>query len=333
MNQLIRIDRARQELIEARAIPEVKTILDKAEAIATFTKQQNYSKEIVDYANEFWIDAQIKMGAALKILPKNEGVKGQLIGPGVIGATKTEGPIEDVPPTYAELNITYKDASRWQKAEEHKDEIKKKIADVKAKGQPVAANKLINQVLQGKQKEERKHNQALPLPDGKYRTIVIDPPWPVDKILRDERPNQDTFDYPTMTIDEIKKLSIPSLAYQDGCHVYLWTTHKFLPIAFEIFNHWGVKYQCLLTWVKNVGMTPFSFMYSTEHVLFGRIGSLDLLKQGERLDFSAKVEGHSIKPEIFYDLVRRVSPEPRIDVFARKKRKGFAVYGNQLAGR
>ena len=331
MDQLIRIDRARQELIEARAIPEIKTILDKAEAIATFTKQQNYSKEIVDYANEFCIDAQLKLGAMLKDLPKNEGVK--LAGRDSFGDTKTEQPKEDAPTTYAELGIDRRDASRWQKAAEHKDEIKKKITEVKAKGQPIAANKIINQVLQHRQKEERKHNQALPLPDGKYRTIVIDPPWPVDKILRDERPNQDTFDYPTMTIDEIKKLSIPDLAYQDGCHVYLWTTHKFLPIAFEIFNHWGVKYQCLLTWVKNVGMTPFSFMYSTEHILFGRIGSLDLLKCGERLDFNAKVEGHSIKPEIFYDLVRRVSAEPRIDVFARKERKGFIAYGNQLASR
>ncbi len=29
-----------------------------------------------------------------------------------------------------------------------------------------------------------------PLPTGKYQTIVIDPPWPVQKILRDVRPQQ-----------------------------------------------------------------------------------------------------------------------------------------------
>jgi len=115
----------------------------------------------------------------------------------------------------------------------------------------------------------------------------------------------------------------------DDCHVYLWTTHKFLPITFEIFREWNVKYECLLTWVKNVGFTPFSWMYSTEHVLFGRVGSLELLKMGERLDFQAKVREHSRKPDEFYQLVKRVSPEPRIDVFAREKHDGFETWGNE----
>ena len=84
-----------------------------------------------------------------------------------------------------------------------------------------------------------------------------------------------------------------------------------------------------MTWVKNVGFTPYSFMYSTEHILFGRIGFLELLKKGKRLDFSAKVREHSRKPDEFYNLVREVSPEPRIDIFSREKREGFDQYGDQ----
>lgn len=169
------------ELIEAKAIPEVKTIIDKAEAIATFTKQQNYSREIQDYANEFCIDAQVKLGGLIKDMPKNEGAKGK-IQEHLSGTTKTEGPEDDVPATYTELGIDYKDASRWQAADKHSEAIIEKVAEVKQKGQPVTANRIINQVLQEAQKEERKYNQALPLPEDKYRTIVIDPPWPVDKI-------------------------------------------------------------------------------------------------------------------------------------------------------
>jgi len=70
-------------------------------------------------------------------------------------------------------------------------------------------------------------------------------------------------------------------------------------------------------------------MYSTELVLFGRVGTLDLLKKGLRLDFSAKVREHSRKPDEFYELVRKASPEPRIDVFSREKRKGFDQHGNE----
>ena len=167
------------------------------------------------------------------------------------------------------------------------------------------------------------------IPDKQYKAIIIDPPWPMEKILRNERPNQSEFDYPTMEISEIKQLPIRKMANESGCHVYLWTTQKFLPIAYDLFTDWGIDYQCLMTWVKNVGFTPFSFMYSTEHCLFGRYGTLPLLKLGKRLDFQAKVREHSRKPDEFYNLVREVSPEPRLDWFSREPREGFEQYGNE----
>lgn len=169
-----------------------------------------------------------------------------------------------------------------------------------------------------------------PMPNDKYRTLVIDPPWHMEKILREVRPNQEeSLDYPTMSLDEIKALPIQQLAFEEGCHIYLWTTHKYLPQSFEILESWGAKYECLLTWVKNVGFTPFSWMYSTEHVLFARIGNLELLKKGERLDFQGKVREHSRKPDEFYELVKKVSPEPRLDMFSREAREGFKQYGNE----
>ena len=160
-----------------------------------------------------------------------------------------------------------------------------------------------------------------------FRTIVIDPPWPIEKIEREERGKQYDLDYAAMSIEEIKTFRLP--ADPNGCHIYLWTTQRFLPTAFEVLEAWGVKYQCLMTWVKNVGFTPFSWMYSTEHCLFGRIGSLQLTQLGKRLDFAAKVREHSRKPEEFYALVRQVSPEPRIDIFSREKHEGFEQYGNE----
>lgn len=169
----------------------------------------------------------------------------------------------------------------------------------------------------------------IPLPNKQYRTIVIDPPWPMEKILRDERLKQTDFDYPTLEIAEITTLPVNKMAVSDGCHVYLWTTQKFLPVAFEVLMSWGAEYQCLMTWVKNVGFTPFSWMYSTEHCLFGHIGALPLLKLGMRLDFQAKVREHSRKPDEFYNLVRQASPEPRLDMFSREKREGFEQYGNE----
>jgi N6-adenosine-specific RNA methylase IME4 len=170
-------------------------------------------------------------------------------------------------------------------------------------------------------------------PSGLFRTLVVDPPWPMVKIDREVRPNQMGemgFDYPTMTVDKLAMLPLDEWAEPDS-HLYLWTTHKYLPDALYLAEAWGFKYQCLMTWVKNVGITPYSWMYSTEHVLFCRRGNLDLLALGKRLDFHAPVAGHSVKPDVFYELVEQVSPGPRIDVFARRERDGWATYGNEVA--
>lgn len=191
----------------------------------------------------------------------------------------------------------------------------------------LAPKACLNVIAEGKKADIGKIAKV----DKTYKTIVIDPPWPIEKILRNERPNQTEFDYPTMEINEIRALPVKQSADESGCHIYLWTTQKYLPMAYELFLDWGVEYQCLMTWIKNVGFTPFSFMYSTEHCLFGRYGTLPLLKLGKRLDFQAKVREHSRKPAEFYTLVREVSPEPRLDWFGREKHKGFDQYGNETS--
>ncbi len=170
--------------------------------------------------------------------------------------------------------------------------------------------------------------KGVDLPQGEYATIVVDPPWPMYRqVEREVRPNQGRIlDYPVMTLEEISSLEIPAA---DNSHLYLWVTQRFLPDGLEIAEGWGFEYQCVLTWVKNVGFTPFSWMYSTEHVLFCRRGSLPLLELGRRLDFSAPVTGHSRKPDVFYDLVKEVSPGPRLDMFARESHLGFESWGNE----
>lgn len=175
-------------------------------------------------------------------------------------------------------------------------------------------------------RQRRPHRAVTPPPpEGKYRCIVIDPPWPVVKIEREERPNQGVeLDYSTLSIDEIKDLKIPA---DDMCHIYLWVTQKYLPAGIEILRSWGFKYQCVLTWVKKTGMTPFSWMYNTEHVLFGTRGGLPLDKLGIKLAFEGESKKHSKKPDEFYEIVRQASPGPRIDMFAREARDGFDVWG------
>ena len=170
-------------------------------------------------------------------------------------------------------------------------------------------------------------------PIGKFRTIIVDPPWPVEKILREVTPNQYDYDYATKTLEEIKALPIQELAYDDGCHLYLWTTQKYLPLAFDILKGWGFAYIFTMVWHKAGGFQPFNLpQYNCEFILFGKKGNMPFLDTKNFFTcFNGQRREHSRKPDEFYELVKRVSPKPRIDIFSREKRGGFDQYGDEIS--
>lgn len=325
MNELVHFDRARQELALAKDIDEIKQIRDKAEALRHYIRQQGASLEMQNQCAEIKIRAERRAGEMLAEMEKNPGTKGQLIGPGIIGGNTMQPPTI---PKLEDLGISKMQSHRWQiEADVPEPEFEHHIAEVKSRGEELTSKGLLDLAYQRRRIQEKQGVVDVAPPIGKYSTIVVDPPWPMGKSDRTARPLQGPYlEYPTMEIEEIKSLPVSDLA-AESCHVYLWATHRFLPVAFEVFETWGVKYHCLLTWVKNVGFTPFSWMFSTEHCLFGWIGNFQFEKMGLRVDFKAPVREHSRKPDEFYSLVRAASPEPRIDLFSRERHEGFDAWG------
>ena len=157
------------------------------------------------------------------------------------------------------------------------------------------------------------------------------------KILRKVRPNQTKhLDYHTQTIPEIAETVATDILplLDTKAHVFLWTTQKFLPVAFDLLKGWGLKYVCNFTWHKPGGYQPTGLpQYNSEFCLYARQGTPKFVSiKGFPTCFNAPRGRHSEKPEEFYALLRRVTDGPRLDVYNRRVIEGFDAWGDEAGG-
>lgn len=172
-----------------------------------------------------------------------------------------------------------------------------------------------------------------------YRTVVADPPWqPKMAITNGGAPKASPqLRYDTLSVPEIIALR-PRLA--DQAHVYIWGVTQHVDWSYEVARAWDAEPIILLTW-KKPGVGTGRFQCNTEHVLVARKGDRIGNPFGQGGRHAPATNGtlfewprgrHSAKPQEFFDLVERLSPSPRLEMYARGPREGWAVWGNQSNG-
>ncbi len=181
----------------------------------------------------------------------------------------------------------------------------------------------------------------------RYRTIVADPPWHYSRFGKfaggyagkrrpgDTSTGSTPLPYDSMTIAQIAALPVRDLA-EDAAHLYLWTTNRYLPDAYNVARAWGFFPSTVLVWTKaprGVGLGG-AFTVSTEFILFCRRGRLKPLARIDSTWFAWKRPYersivHSKKPEGMLDIVEQVSPGPYLELFARRQRFGWDTWGDE----
>lgn len=348
----------REKLVSVRA--EIRAI-DKV-GLAKDVREQKLA-EAQDIADAV-LDAEVRIGQLMAETPKatkNNNPSGKKkeepqIDSGVELGTEElqddpfdflyeESPKEEPKKTKAEViaetGFSQKQVERFQTMAAHPDLVEKAKAEARENDDIVSRSLVLNMVKEQKraEKEEKREEQrqenaekietlATPLEaQGLFQTIVIDPPWDWGDEGDINQFGRAKPDYHTMPIEEIEALPVGKIA-DENCHLYLWVTNRSLPKAFRLIEAWGFRYITCLTWVKpSIGMGNY-FRGSTEQVLFAVKGSQPLKRKDVGTHFEApRGKGHSAKPDEFYDLVESCSYEPYIDIFGRKEKDGWSVWG------
>ena len=187
----------------------------------------------------------------------------------------------------------------------------------------------------------------------KYQVIVADPAWGFnDNLKQMKRPvkRAASAQYKVMTLAQITALPVSHLADPTGCLLALWVPGSMLTQGLEVMKAWGFKHKQVFVWIKlkkdhakepdpnnstRVGMGRL-FRQSHEIALIGTSGKSvypwleDHAQRSVAFDLNA---GHSTKPPTLQNRLDKMFPNTqRLELFARRQRKGWITLGDAIDG-
>ena len=165
---------------------------------------------------------------------------------------------------------------------------------------------------------------------GPFSVVLADPPWKFASNSKAHPGRNAMRHYQTMPTAEICALAVP--AAKDAV-LLLWATSPMLPQALEVMEAWGFRYKSQAVWVKSRIATGYWARNRHELLLIGTRGRIPCPKPTLFPDsvIEAATREHSRKPDIVRERIEAAFPGlPKLEMFARSRRDGWAAYGNEI---
>lgn len=175
----------------------------------------------------------------------------------------------------------------------------------------------------------------------KFDIILADPPWPQKRGGRKAvRPNSSgiDLDYSILTTEDIEFTLndvISNFAAEQHC-LFLWTIDKHLCKSEQIIHNLGYKLHARMVWNKVTGIpAAFTIRFGHEYLLWcykPKLLPINIEQRGKiHSVFTEKVEKHSQKPKISYEIIEKLYPNAKkLELFARNYRENWYVWGDEV---
>jgi len=186
------------------------------------------------------------------------------------------------------------------------------------------------------------------LPKKKFDIIYADPPWHYNGKMQFDNSGKTAngfdpskrifissadFKYPTVKLQDLKKIPIGDIAADDSL-LFMWTTNPHLSQAIDLGSAWGFEYKTVAFIWDKMSHNPGQYTLSNCELCLvfkrGRIPKPRGARNVQQLIRSPR-QAHSQKPDEVMQAIERMFPtQSRIELFARRKVRGWSSWGLDL---
>jgi len=210
--------------------------------------------------------------------------------------------------------------------------------------------RLTGYTIYNAEQERRTQRNDLPhlypdLPQKRYDIIYADPPWDYGGKMQFDKTSASAekmdwsrnifissanFKYPTLKLDELKKIPLLEIA-NDDCLLFMWVTNPHLAQGIDLGLSWGFEYRTVaFVWDKMVhNPGKYTVSYCELCLVFkrGRIPS-PRGTRNEKQPLRVPRGEHSVKPSEVREAIERMFPtQQKIELFARHQPENWDVWG------